>query len=101
MDMASGIEVEITKTLHIHNFPLDRHLLVLAFEDGSGQREELLFEPDLVNSEISSRAAVHGYRLGTLTAVEKPHSYKTTQGRPGLAPGTRSTLLGASGRLWL
>ena len=82
---------EVAKTFHIHNFPLDRHLLVLAFEDGSGQREKLLFEPDVVNSDISSRAAVHGYRLGALTAVEKPHSYKTTQGRPGLAPGTRST----------
>jgi hypothetical protein len=85
------MEVEIAKTFHIHNFPLDRHLLVFAFEDGSGHREELLFEPDLANSAISSRAAVHGYRLGNLTALEKPHSYKTTQGRPGLAPGTRST----------
>jgi hypothetical protein len=85
------IEAEIAKTFHIHNFPLDRHLLVLAFEDGSAHREKLLFEPDLVNSEISSRAAVHGYRLGTLMAVEKPHSYKTTQGRPGLTHGTRST----------
>jgi len=85
------IEVEITKTFHIHNFPLDRHLLLIAFEDASAPRGKLLFEPDTVNSTVSSRAAVHGYRLEPLSVVEKPHSYKTSQGRPGLTDGERST----------
>jgi len=85
------VEVVVAKTFHIHHFPLDRHLLVIAFEDGSTPREALLFEPDQMNSAVSSRAAVHGYQLGRLAALEKPHSYKSSQGRPDLARGMRAT----------
>lgn len=83
------LEVEIAKTFHIHQFPLDRHLIVIAFENGAATRGELLFEPDAVNSAVSSRAAVHGYRLGPLECIEKPHAYKTSRGRPGQETGTR------------
>jgi hypothetical protein len=85
------LEVEIAKTFHIHHFPLDRHLLVIAFENGSTPRENLLFEPDRLNSAVSSRTAVHGYSIGPLESLEKPHSYKTSRGRPGQASGERST----------
>ncbi|NCY02829.1 MAG: hypothetical protein EBX36_07945 [Planctomycetia bacterium] len=85
------IAVTIAKTFHIHHFPLDRHLLVIAFEDGSVPRDRLVFEPDRLGSAISSRAAVHGYRFGPLEALEKPHSYKTSQGRPDLTRGMRAT----------
>jgi len=85
------LEVEIAKTFHIHQFPLDRHLLVIAFETASIPREALVFETDRLNSAVSSRAVVHGYRLGPLESVEKPHSYKTSRGRPGRDPGGRST----------
>lgn len=85
------VAVVITKIFHIHHFPLDRHLLIIGFEDGDASRNELVFVPDLANSAVSSRAAVHGYRLGPLEAVEKPHSYKTSQGRPGIADGGRAT----------
>jgi hypothetical protein len=85
------IKVEVAKTFHIHHFPLDRHLIVIAFENGNTPREKLLFEPDQLNSAVSSRAAVHGYSIGPIQALEKPHSYKTSQGRPGQAGGERST----------
>lgn len=83
--------IAIAKTFHIHHFPLDRHLLLIGLEDGDASRDELLYVPDLPNSAVSSRAAVHGYRIGPLRAVEKPHSYKTSQGRPGVAAGQRAT----------
>lgn len=85
------LEVDVAKTFHIHQFPLDRHLVIIAFENGAAPREELLFEPDTANSAVSSRAGVHGYRLGPLACLEKPHSYKTSRGRPGQKAGTRST----------
>ena len=85
------LEVEIAKTFHIHHFPLDRHLLLIAFEDGSSPRDRLLFEPDRQNSAVSSRAVVHGYRLGPLESLEKPHSYKTSRGRSVQETGSRST----------
>ena len=85
------IKVDIAKIFHIHHFPLDRHLIVIALENGNTPRERLLFEPDRLNSAVSSRAAVHGYSIGPLQALEKPHSYKTSRGRPGHASGERST----------
>ena len=85
------LDVEIAKTFHIHHFPLDRHLLLIAFEEGSSPRDRLLFEPDRQNSAVSSRAVVHGYRLGPLESLEKPHSYKTSRGRSVQDTGTPST----------
>ena len=85
------LDAEIAKTFHIHHFPLDRHLLLIAFENGSTPRDGLLFEPDRENSAISSRAVVHGYRLGPLESLEKPHSYKTSRGRWTEGTGRQST----------
>jgi hypothetical protein len=81
----------ITKPFRIDHFPLDRHLLLIAFENGAMLRSELLFVPDLKNTAVSSRAAVHGYRLDSLTAIEKPHSYKTSRGTPDVMPGAKTT----------
>jgi len=85
------LDVEIVKTFHIHHFPLDRHLLLIAFEDGSSPRDKLLFEIDRQHSAVSSRAVVHGYRLGPLASLEKPHSYKTSRGRWSEDSGKQST----------
>lgn len=85
------LEVEIAKTFHIHHFPLDRHLLLIAFEDASSPRDRLLLVPDRQNSAVSSRAVVHGYRLGPLESLEKPHSYKTSRGRSVQGAGTQTT----------
>ena len=81
----------ITKPFRIDHFPLDRHLLLIAFENGAMLRSELLFVPDRKNTAVSSRAAVHGYRLDSLAAIEKPHSYKTSRGEPGVMPGEKTT----------
>jgi hypothetical protein len=81
----------ITRPFHIQHFPLDRHLLLVAFENGSFSRDQLLFVPDTRNTALSSRAIVHGYRLDSLEAVEKPHTYKTSRGRLGAEPGTKTT----------
>lgn len=81
----------VARPFRIDHFPLDRHLLLVAFENGALRRDALVFVPDRENSAVSSRAAVHGYRLETLTALEKPHSYKTARGEPGVTPGAKTT----------
>lgn len=81
----------VTKPFRIDHFPLDRHLLLVAFENGALRRDELIFVPDRENTAVSSRAAVHGYRLQALSAIEKPHSYKTSRGEPGVTPGAKTT----------
>lgn len=81
----------VTRPFHIERFPLDQHLLLVAVENGGFARDRLLFVPDERNTALSSRAAVHGYRLSALTVVEKPHTYKTSRGRLDLAPGATTT----------
>ena len=81
----------VTRPFHIRHFPLDRHLLLVAFENGSFTRDRLLFVPDERNTALSSRAIVHGYRLDRLAVVEKPHTYKTSRGRLDVEPGTTTT----------
>jgi len=81
----------ITKRFQIDHFPLDRHLLLIAFESGALRRDELLLVPDLENTAVSSRAAVPGYRLEHLVGIEKPHSYRTARGEPGDWAGRKAT----------
>jgi hypothetical protein len=85
------LTADVTKPFRIDHFPLDRHLLLVAFENGAMLRDELVFVPDRVNTTVSSRAAVQGYRFERLTAIEKPHSYKTSRGEPGIEPGVKTT----------
>jgi hypothetical protein len=85
------LTAEVTKPFGIVHFPVDRHLLLIAFENGAMLRDELVFVPDDVNTTVSSRAAVHGYRLAALQSIEKPHSYKTSRGEPAVLPGAKTT----------
>jgi hypothetical protein len=84
-------EIQLSRAFCVTRFPLDDHLLLLAFENGEFDRRQLLFVPDTVNSAASSRVAVPGYRVTGLRAIEKPHSYKTSRGLPHAEPGRPAT----------
>jgi hypothetical protein len=64
---------------------------IQAAERAALDRDRLLLVPDRQNSAVSSRAVVHGYQLGPLESLEKPHSYKTSRGRSVQGAGTQST----------
>lgn len=85
------VVANITKPFPVTRFPADDHLLTLAIESGELVREKMVFVPDLESSSVSSRVTVPGYRINRWSAIEKPHSYKTTRGDPRLATGTKST----------
>ncbi len=85
------LSLTYTRVFRIVNFPLDRHLLLASFENSAHPRQDLLFVPDQEASAVSARVAMTGYRILRSHAVETPHSYQTSRGIPGAAPGQRDT----------
>jgi hypothetical protein len=85
------LKVSFTKVFGTTSFPLDRHLLLMAFENSAHPRQTLLFVPDFEASSISTRARLSGYRIEQFHVVEMPHSYRTSRGLPGVPPETRAT----------
>ncbi len=85
------VVAKLTKAFRIARFPVDEHLLTLAFESGESARDKLIFLPDAGSTSVSSRVSVPGYSLSRYLGIEKAHSYKTTKGDPQLPAGTKST----------
>lgn len=85
------VTARTTKTFDTTRFPRDDHLLTLFIEDTSLQSYQLRYISDDVNSDISSRVSVPGYKVYDTSSVVKPHSYKTTRGDPDLPAGYKAT----------
>jgi len=85
------LAIEYNKSFPIQNFPLDRHLLLASFENSDFNRQDLLFVVDTDASDVSRRVSVTGYRIAGFHALETPHSYQTSRGRPGVAATERGT----------
>lgn len=80
-----------TKTFDTTRFPRDDHLLTLSIEDANLQSYQLRYIADDVNSAISSRVSVPGYKIYNTSSVVKPHSYITTRGDPDLPADYKAT----------
>ena len=85
------LTVDFSKVFQIVNFPLDRHLLIVSFENSALPRQQLLFVPDTAASAVSLRARLPGYRILRAHAMEMPHSYRTSRGRPDVPADARAT----------
>lgn len=85
------IVTRITAVFEELRFPCDDHLLTICIENPTYNRNQLLWDADSINSSVSSRARVPGYKVYKMSVVEKPHSYKTSRGDPRLANGSKST----------
>lgn len=79
----------ITKPFDIRRFPCDDHLLTLNIECPGLVRSSLLFEPDAASS-VSSRVQIPAYEIYRKEIAEKPHSYSSSLGEPGV-PTTQKT----------
>jgi hypothetical protein len=82
-------------------FPCDDHLLTICFEIPSFERNSLLFQPDSLASAISSRVKIPGYKIYNMAVVEKPHSYKTSRGKPLLQAKAKSTFSQFRMGIWI
>ena len=83
--------IDYSKIFPIVNFPLDRHLLMVTFENTDHPRQDLLFVIDENATDVSRRVSMTGYRRVRFHAVESPHSYQTSRGLPGVAATERGT----------
>lgn len=90
-----------TKVFTTSRFPRDDHLLTLSIEDTALQSYQLRYIADDVNSDVSSRVSVPGYKIYQKSAVVKPHSYKTTRGDPELPEGYKATYSQFIYGIWL
>jgi hypothetical protein len=95
------VTARTTKIFNTSRFPRDDHLLTLSFEDTSLQSYQLRYIADDVNSSISSRVKVPGYKIYQTSTVVKPHSYKTTRGDPELPEGYKATYSQFIYGIWL
>ncbi len=78
------VTAEITKFFDVLRFPVDNHVLTIGIEDEQSERPDLIYVPENYTSEISSRVQIPGYSISNITAIEKPHTYKSNFGDPRL-----------------
>lgn len=95
------IIAHITSVFEELRFPCDDHLLTVCIEYPSYERSGMLFEADTINSAVSSRVKVPGYKIYQMAVVEKPHSYKTSRGDPRMHPGVKATFSQFRMGLWI
>jgi len=69
-------------------YPIDKHDLIIPIEHKWLDRSQLFFQPDTVDSKVSSRVNINGYEKGKdVKIIEKSHAYKSTRGNPKLKSG--------------
>ena len=95
------VRARITKAFDVSRFPADDHLLNINLEDAALTRDRLQFVADTANSAVSSRVQLPGYRIQRVSAIVKPHAYKTTLGDPRLAKGTQAEYSQYSFGIWI
>ena len=95
------VRARITKAFDVSRFPADDHLLNINLEDAGLTRERLQFVADTANSAVSSRVQLPGYAIHRVSAIVKPHAYKTTLGDPRLAKGTQAEHSQYSFGVWI
>lgn len=81
----------ITKSFDTGQYPCDDHQLLLGIELPGQARESALLVPDQDNSAVSSRVRIPGYAITQTKVLEKPHTYRSAMGDPGLRPNERLT----------
>lgn len=95
------VAAQTTKAFNTSRFPRDDHLLTLSIEDAALQSYQLRYIADDINSSVSSRVSVPGYKIYQTSSVVKPHSYKTTRGDPGLPSDYKATYSQFIYGIWL
>jgi hypothetical protein len=76
------VTAKITKFFDVLRFPVDSHLLTLEIEDKKTEREDLIYVADNGTSNINPGVQIHGYNVGKISVLEKPHIYNSSFGDP-------------------
>jgi hypothetical protein len=84
------VVASVTKFFNTTRVPLDDHMLNIYIEDSANDVRRMRYVAD-PTAGISSRVKVPGYNITGISAVVKPHTYKTSYGDPRAEEGKRKT----------
>jgi hypothetical protein len=79
------ITAKITKFFNMLRFPIDNHVLTIKIENDKTLRQDLIYIPDNIPSNINPQSEVHGYEIDKMAIIEKPHIYESNFGDPRIS----------------
>ena len=74
----------------LHNFPFDKQVLALEFEDNENDVGTFVFLPDKENCAIDPGVRLPGWQITSTTYEVKEHQYNTNYGDTSLPSGSKS-----------
>lgn len=77
-----------TQFFDVSLYPIDKHDLIIPIEHKWLDKNQLYFQPDTIDSKVSSRVMVNGYeKSNDIKVIEKTHAYKSARGNPKFSSG--------------
>jgi len=77
------VKAKNTQFFDVTLYPIDRHDLIIPIEHKWLDRSKIYFQPDTIESKVSSRVMVSGYKnTNVIKLIEKAHAYKSAKGNP-------------------
>lgn len=89
------VQGTFSKKLPLYNYPFDRQILVVMFEDGAHDTKDLTYVVDAGSPTVNAALNLPGYTLGTSTFTVDGWKYPTAFGDPRSSADTsysRATL---------
>ncbi len=82
------VKAKNTQFFDVSLYPIDKHDLIIPIEHKWLDRTKVYFEPDTIDSKVSSRVKVNGYESSNdVKLIEKSHAYKSGRGNPKFTSG--------------
>jgi len=82
------VKAKNTQFFDVSLYPIDKHDLIIPIEHKWLDRNQLYFQPDTVDSKVSSRVMINGYeKSSNIKIIEKSHAYKSARGNPKFSSG--------------
>jgi len=82
------VKAKNTQFFDVSLYPIDKHDLIIPIEHKWLDRTKVYFEPDTIDSKVSSRVMVNGYEKSKdIKLIEKSHAYKSARGNPKFTTG--------------
>lgn len=75
----------------VHNYPFDRHTLVIEIEEAALDTSGFVYEADRANSTYSPEIHLDGWKITNFELIDSETVYTTTFGDPTLESGGGST----------
>ena len=82
------VKAKNTQFFDVSLYPIDKHDLIIPIEHKWLDRTKVYFEPDTIDSKVSSRVMINGYeKEKDIKLIEKSHAYKSARGNPKFTTG--------------